>query len=647
MKSFFLLVTLALCSLAAYCQNWTDPNVRTEDLEKYADGNPQAELLIAARYRIGMNCTQSYEKAFQWYYRSASHGNAEAQYNMGEFYMNGIACTKDRNLALSWWRKGAGQGNAKAQVRLAVCLETDGQSGEAYDWMKRAADQNCYVAQYLMANFFYKDNPNQYFFWVSRAANATDDDLTGYGEISMISLSSIQLDLAKCYIAGRGIPRNLNKALYWAEKSVSNTNKIAGCDPGAYSFLYYVNNYFAKRPQDAFRWSLDGAMKGFPSAMLQAGWCYRNGIGTQKDENKSFQWIEKSANEGYVDAYNDLAYCYMRGTGCSVDRTKAWKLLNYAIQSNPNNPNFLDSKGDFFTIEGNIQKAQETWNEINQRFPSFYKDNETDFSKYIKSLNSDGIDINIPVNSFVNKNTFVVIIANENYQDVTKVPYALNDGNVFLEYCQKTLGIPTSNITFIKDATLNNMRRGLNWLKNILMAYNGQASVIFYYAGHGIPDETGTTTYLLPSDGIANDASTGYSLKDLYSTLNIQPARRILVFLDACFSGVNRDGKMLSSARGVAIKPKRVEPKGNLVVFSAAQEDETAWPYDDQKHGMFTYYLLKKIKDSKGNLTLGELSDYVCSEVKKQSILKNQKLQSPIVNASVTLGDNWRSWKIE
>lgn len=82
------------------------------------------------------------------------------------------------------------------------------------------------------------------------------------------------------------------------------------------------------------------------------------------------------------------------------------------------------------------------------------------------------------------------------------------------------------------------------------------------------------------------------------------------MFLDACFSGAKREGDMLASARGVAIKVKETQPKGNMVVFSAAQNDETAYPYKEQKHGLFTYYLLKNTRN-KGEVTLGDLADFV------------------------------------
>ena len=258
------------------------------------------------------------------------------------------------------------------------------------------------------------------------------------------------------------------------------------------------------------------------------------------------------------------------------------------------------------------------------------------------------VDIEIPIiKKSLGEKTFVVIIANENYQEVAKVPYTINDGEIFAEYCKKTLGIPETNISLVKDATANNMKREVRWLTLILQQYNGEAKAIVYYAGHGIPDESTKDAYLLPVDGYGDDPSTGYSLNELYKTLNEVPSKSTLVFLDACFSGANRDGSMLASARGVAIKAKPTAPIGNMVVFSAAQGDETAYPYKDKGHGLFTYYFLKKLKETKGDVTLGELSEYITDQVGKQSIVINRKSQTPNVSVSSSLQEDWKKMKIQ
>lgn len=259
---------------------------------------------------------------------------------------------------------------------------------------------------------------------------------------------------------------------------------------------------------------------------------------------------------------------------------------------------------------------------------------------------TSAVDENIPETNTKNSNTFALIIANENYQSVASVPYALNDGNIFREYCIKTLGIPEKQIKYIPDATGNQIKAQINWLQTLAEVFT-DPHIIFYYAGHGIPDESSRTAYLLPVDGIGTDVSTGYKLDDLYAVLGKMPAENVTVFMDACFSGSKREEGMLASARGVAIKARSGMPKGNMVVFSAAQGDETAYPNNEEKHGMFTYFLLKKLQDTKGDVTLHELGEYITKNVSQQSILLNGKSQTPCVTPSASLDASWREWKLK
>ena len=84
-----------------------------------------------------------------------------------------------------------------------------------------------------------------------------------------------------------------------------------------------------------------------------------------------------------------------------------------------------------------------------------------------------------------------------------------------------------------------------------------------------------------------------------------------------------------------------------MVVFSAATGDETAYSYKEKGHGLFTYFLLKKLKESKGNTTLGELRDYINSNVRQHSIVENGKSQTPTVTQSKLLQQSWRELKLK
>lgn len=262
--------------------------------------------------------------------------------------------------------------------------------------------------------------------------------------------------------------------------------------------------------------------------------------------------------------------------------------------------------------------------------------------KIVYALSSD-VDVNIPQTSKTNGETFAVIIANENYDKEVKVECAHNDGQTFRKYCEQTLGVPKENIRYIEDATLGNMMEEINWLVEVAKVYAGDAKIIVYYAGHGIPDESSKTAYLLPVDVAGSNTNGAYQLGKLYNTLGSLNAKNVTVFLDACFSGSQRGDGMLSSARGVAIKAKTEDPMGNMIVFSAAQGNETAYPYAEKGHGLFTYFLLKKLQDSEGDVKFGELSEYLQKEVGRKAVVINKKPQTPTVSYSTKMQANWRN----
>ena len=254
------------------------------------------------------------------------------------------------------------------------------------------------------------------------------------------------------------------------------------------------------------------------------------------------------------------------------------------------------------------------------------------------------VDIDIPITSSdKNQNTYCVIIANEKYKDVTEVDYAQRDGEVFKEYCIKTLGIPEKQIKVFIDASYTDIKRALNWMETMADVTDGNSKLLFYYAGHGMPDEKDKTAYLIPTDGFPKDISTCFSLSELYGRFGKMQTQNITVFLDACFSGVKRgNGQALVAARGIAIKPKEEVLSGNMVVFTAASDDETALAYKEKQHGMFTYFLLNKLKETKGKVSFGELFSSISSEVRKNSMLENEKLQTPSINVSANMKTKWK-----
>ena len=282
---------------------------------------------------------------------------------------------------------------------------------------------------------------------------------------------------------------------------------------------------------------------------------------------EQFSQIEKSGEYDIIGdtlALVGMIYRMDDGTTYSYSNTDALQYADVAVDY------------DFAPIEISTESAGKTL------------ENRQLITSRSLSVGKSDVDTDIPLTGRKSENTFAVIIANENYDTESRVNYAINDGNTFRQYCIRTLGIPETNISLVQDATLNNIRAQVDMLTNIGKAYGGEARLIFYYAGHGIPDESSKDAYLLPVDGYGNNVATGYKLSELYSQLSAIPASSVLVFMDACFSGADRDDQMLTAARGIALRVKSEAPQGKMVVLSAAQGDQTAMGYDEKGHGMFT-----------------------------------------------------------
>jgi hypothetical protein len=61
---------------------------------------------------------------------------------------------------------------------------------------------------------------------------------------------------------------------------------------------------------------------------------------------------------------------------------------------------------------------------------------------------------------------------------------------------------------------------------------------------------------------------------------------------------------------------------------------------------MFTYFLLKKIKESKGQISYKELSEYLQQNVGLESVVVNSKEQNPQIMVSNEISGTWGNWII-
>lgn len=247
------------------------------------------------------------------------------------------------------------------------------------------------------------------------------------------------------------------------------------------------------------------------------------------------------------------------------------------------------------------------------------------------------IDV-LPVTKIINnKNAFAVVIGIEHYrQKLPKADFATQDARLVADYLTKVLGFPEENVvTLLNDRATNVdfVKYFEKWLPNNV---EKGSTVFIYYSGHGAPNAKTSDAYLVPYDGDPSFIDeTGYSLKRMYAALGKLPAKQVIVALDSCFSGAGGRSVIAKGARPLVMNLKTATalPK-NMTVLSASSGDQISSTYDEKGHGLFTYFMLKGIKNEDvtrpdGSLKLDDLFSYVKPQVERIARKQYNNEQTP------------------
>lgn len=626
--------------------------------KKAADqGAAQAQNWIGYLYECGNGVEQSYTEALNWYVKAAARGESDALRNAGIFYDEGKGVSKDPGKALFYYREALAKGELSKErtewtKNRVKALTDSGYTATVDEALRQASgricdqqkyDQNIAAANQGDANALYEVSQSfcgedEMFAWAQKAAEQGHETAL----IWMIQVKRGGMKAYQRFANNEEFKHFMEVGYKYAQEGRFNVRLLT---------MLGVNYYTVKEIEDnkkalwLFRKAAEHPHPDFIAWLAAAegliGAFYMNGTEVEQDDEQAFYWFKKGVSHGVEGELMGsvqwlFGKCYYNGEGTKQDNDQALYWFEKAV-----------ANGNKSAVAW-LEKAKKRKEEM---LLAQAKQKTAPAEEKLPALPTKGamanVDENIPQSGVKDMRTYAVIIGNELYESEAAVPFAENDARVFKDYVQQTLGVPENHIRFMNNAGLNKIRSAVRWLKDAMEAQSGQGKIILYYAGHGIPDEANKEAYLLPVDGIGSDVESAYPLNRLYKELSALPAERVTVFLDACFSGAKREGDMMASARGVAIKVKETAPQGKMVVFTAAQGDETAYPFKSQKHGMFTYYLLKKMQETQGNATLGELGDYLATEVKRQSFVENNKVQTPTIVPSAGLQNTWRGLSLK
>ena len=255
----------------------------------------------------------------------------------------------------------------------------------------------------------------------------------------------------------------------------------------------------------------------------------------------------------------------------------------------------------------------------------------------------DRSDVDTPTYSSAEQvDKFAVVIGVEKYASLPPADFAERDAEAVRRHLI-ALGYAPRHIKFLRGQTATRSKIAAyveDWLPRNVTA---GSTVFFYYSGHGSPDAQTKNGYLVPADGDPEYLErTGYSLAELYKKLDALPAKRVIVALDSCFSGAGGRSVLAKGTRPLVTKIDMAPEAGSKVVtLAAANGDQISGTMNEQRHGVFTYYLLKGLNGAAtkdGQVTVQSLFDYLKPKVEDAASLDNRS-QVPQLMPSTLSGN--------
>ena len=187
-------------------------------------------------YRIGkMHCyglgtEQDYEKAFEWFLKSAQVGNKFAQYSLANLYYYGNGVEKDLSQAFLWYRKSSEQGQPYAPYAVAQMYD----KGEYVSQSEETAQRYYKVALSGFLELESKGQADDNLYYklgaMYKKGLGTEIDIPKaieYFEKSAENMWSTY-QLGRLYLFGaEGVEKDKEKAAQWLTKSANDGNEYA------------------------------------------------------------------------------------------------------------------------------------------------------------------------------------------------------------------------------------------------------------------------------------------------------------------------------------------------------------------------------------------------------------------------------------
>ena len=192
---------------------------------------PYVQYRIGKMFCYGLGTEQDYEKAFEWFERSAKQKNKFAQFSLANLYYYGSGIEKDLSQAFLWYQRASSQGQPYAAYSIAQMyrygeyVTKDNDTAQRY--YKQALSGFLKIESDDMANddFFYK--LGQMF----KLGLGTNSDVTKaikyFRRSAEMNNKNSLFEYGKALLIGEHIPQNTDSAVKLLEKAVKLKNSNA------------------------------------------------------------------------------------------------------------------------------------------------------------------------------------------------------------------------------------------------------------------------------------------------------------------------------------------------------------------------------------------------------------------------------------
>lgn len=211
-------------SMLPYEPRYEGQNMKSADMRSYV------WYRIGKMHCYGLGTEQDYEKAFEWFLKSAQEGNKFAQYSLANLYYYGNGVEKDLSQAFWWYRKSSEQGQPYASYAVAQMYS----KGEYVAENKETAQRYYKAALSGFLELERKDqaDDNLYYKLGAMYKNGLGTEIDIPKAIEYFEKSTENMwstyQLGRLYLFGaEELEKDKEKAVEWLTKSANDGNEYA------------------------------------------------------------------------------------------------------------------------------------------------------------------------------------------------------------------------------------------------------------------------------------------------------------------------------------------------------------------------------------------------------------------------------------